>query len=499
VDVDQGVKRLGGRALAGLGATLMAVGGVVVLGGIRGNGTSWVIIGTIMGGCGVFLQSFGRRMAVKSAKELQEEDPRPPILLLRSFEDDGNWGFDVKPSHSPLVPYSSLEQVTFEQVIKEEFAKVGPLVAIGRPGESLPPLGAARTWVNHDEWQPRVTEYLRSCGLVVMMVGKIKGEDGLAWELKHVLDMVTPEKIILVVPPIVESEVCSRWAAFHERAGGRLPPYEGGEMAVGFQRDWRCIVIRDRARRPAEYREALKYLLRPESRWMPLCVFCSKPIDGPTNGRVCSRCFSPVHFNCMQPGAPDGTANCKECGNVAGRKIHDLPIEEEAPGGGHLFESTSEVAKTPDLERVRVLAKMQQDRVQLWRTRALWLLGIAALFFFAAAAFVLSRPSGHSWNPLEVTGERLLEDFDRYSDNDQLTMLLYYSDKTLRVRMRPDTVTQEGDRLILRQHFENLGELTAKVPAKDADRVSPMVAVTLVGTIHSGGRGKVELGDCSVE
>src|SRR6266446_4260896 len=110
------------------------------------------------------------------------------------------------------------DHVSFEELLAEAFSVAGPVIAIGRPGEVLPPLGAHRTWVRHDAWQERVTEYLRECGLVVMVMGLIRGEEGLAWELRQVLDRVPPEKIIFVMPPVIEDEAQQRWQSFVARS-----------------------------------------------------------------------------------------------------------------------------------------------------------------------------------------------------------------------------------------------------------------------------------------
>ena len=61
----------------------------------------------------------------------------------------------------------------------------GPVIAIGRPGETRTAAGAARTWVDHGKWQERVEELLHDSQFVVMIVGEIKGKDGLSCRLAH--------------------------------------------------------------------------------------------------------------------------------------------------------------------------------------------------------------------------------------------------------------------------------------------------------------------------
>ena len=45
---------------------------------------------------------------------------------------------------------------TPEQELADILEHVGPVVAVGKPGEPLPELGAARLYVSHDEWQGKV-------------------------------------------------------------------------------------------------------------------------------------------------------------------------------------------------------------------------------------------------------------------------------------------------------------------------------------------------------
>jgi hypothetical protein len=50
-------------------------------------------------------------------------------------------------------------------------SKIGPFVAIGRPGERLPQLGAIRLYVADPEWQEMVTRLMSEAALVVLRAG----------------------------------------------------------------------------------------------------------------------------------------------------------------------------------------------------------------------------------------------------------------------------------------------------------------------------------------
>ena len=66
----------------------------------------------------------------------------------------------------------------------EILAHVGPVVAIGKPGEPLPELGAARLYVADDQWQAKVIELMGKAALVVIRLG---ASPGLLWEIEQSL------------------------------------------------------------------------------------------------------------------------------------------------------------------------------------------------------------------------------------------------------------------------------------------------------------------------
>lgn len=181
----------------------------------------------------------GRRLVAQHAADLLGSDTRPPLLLLRSFADD-----ELELERPPSTMFSNTV-ITFEEVLADVCTWYGPVIAIGRPGETLPPLGAARLWVDHHHWQQKVTELLRGCEAVVMIMGAIKGKDGLAWEIETVCKLGLQEKLILVVPPLKNEDlVKSRWQSYRRLTPGRMPTDQGGEMVVMFDRLGVCSVER---------------------------------------------------------------------------------------------------------------------------------------------------------------------------------------------------------------------------------------------------------------
>jgi hypothetical protein len=62
-----------------------------------------------------------------------------------------------------------------EQAIVKVLRKYGPVIAIGRPCEALPPLGAARFYVSDELWKSKVEDTARVARLVVWATGLSEG------------------------------------------------------------------------------------------------------------------------------------------------------------------------------------------------------------------------------------------------------------------------------------------------------------------------------------
>lgn len=115
-------------------------------------------------------------------------DPRRPVLYLRSFLVDDL----LARTGETAMDYFRTE----EERLARAFARIGPLVAIGRPGEPLPPAGASRVYVG-DDWRETVRELLDRSQLV--LIGAGRGE-GLRWELDQVRATVDPRRVVVLLP-----------------------------------------------------------------------------------------------------------------------------------------------------------------------------------------------------------------------------------------------------------------------------------------------------------
>lgn len=166
----------------------------------------------------------GRRFRARTTQELLLADSRPPVVYLRSFASDNSrtvsaptirfarfegdetppWLDDFTYKYakyyawaSPRILANAFDSTTEEEQVAKAVRPYGPLVAIGRPNELLPTLGAARMYVGDQGWRERVTEILKGAALVMMQMGNT---EGLAWEVSACIEHVEPRRLVLVVP-----------------------------------------------------------------------------------------------------------------------------------------------------------------------------------------------------------------------------------------------------------------------------------------------------------
>jgi hypothetical protein len=157
----------------------------------------------------------------RNAVTVLKEDGRPPVVYLRSFEDDVEESLIPRSGLSVLfglvLPSDVRRLPLWQRVIFElhplrllrslsgrvtpttelqlagYFREFGPFVAIGKPGEKLATVGADRMYVTNEVWQQTVIDLLNRSKYVVLQAA---GTKGFLWEVRTVLDSVEPEKIL---------------------------------------------------------------------------------------------------------------------------------------------------------------------------------------------------------------------------------------------------------------------------------------------------------------
>ena len=182
---------------------------------------------------------FVMRRLKLSASQLRERDRRAPVLLLRQFGDDF--------LEASKMTFGAA--ATFEHFVAAELNRIGPVVAIGRPGERLQPLGASRDYLEGPDWQKAVGTAIADAALVVFVLGE---SESVLWEFRTTIETRGKARALVIVPPLPDrSELSRRWTRFVEASGdllgARFPSELPGRtaLAIIFVGDDAVIVVND--------------------------------------------------------------------------------------------------------------------------------------------------------------------------------------------------------------------------------------------------------------
>ena len=164
-----------------------------------------------------------RRTEILNATQAILRARTRPILYLRSFNID-----EEMARHRSIIElmFSGLffyKIPTLEERLVQVLSIIGPVIAIGRPREKLPALGAARFYVAEDHWKGKVAEIAKESEFVVWVSGMT---EGLQWELRHLINAVPPEKLIVWAHPHILRLKCREreraWRAFVDGLGANF-------------------------------------------------------------------------------------------------------------------------------------------------------------------------------------------------------------------------------------------------------------------------------------
>ncbi|MDQ8704718.1 transferase [Streptomyces sp. LHD-70] len=143
----------------------------------------------VLGAAGLGLRHT-RPRAARGAAQALLQDGRRPVLYLRSFDDDTTTA-QADDSWFGVNIHSREEQLA------GALGTVGPVIAVGRPGEPLPKLGAARFYLPQDDWQPTVLRLMTLSRLIVLRLGS---GDSLWWEIGQARATQPAHKLVLLAP-----------------------------------------------------------------------------------------------------------------------------------------------------------------------------------------------------------------------------------------------------------------------------------------------------------
>lgn len=127
------------------------------------------------------------------------------VLYLRSFTEDAmrselkENAYNGGSTHDVLgeLLFAVLSSRDEEEYLADALRPVGPLVAVGSPGEYLPFAGALRMYLPRTSWHEPVADLMRRARLVTVTLGTSAGT---MWELSEAMLVVPPQRLILLVP-----------------------------------------------------------------------------------------------------------------------------------------------------------------------------------------------------------------------------------------------------------------------------------------------------------
>jgi hypothetical protein len=174
----------------------------------HGVGHFWpIVVGTVFGWFIIWLLRRAARHAQPSAASVLASDPRPPVLLLRSFVDDS-----LLVDQRIKVLIDQQATIRFEEAMSAYFSAYGPFVAVGEPGQTLPQVGAARAYLTKEEWQSAVKKWIGQASFIVLVAG---ATEWVRWELKQILAQSRVGELLLLLPPLQMgvgvAELKQRW------------------------------------------------------------------------------------------------------------------------------------------------------------------------------------------------------------------------------------------------------------------------------------------------
>jgi len=139
------------------------------------------------------LAYLGKQYQARARSKALEADARAHILYLRPFAADESLRAVFRRTLGQGVwPRFG----SFEEQLSQVLAPVGPLVAIGVPGEALPTPGAVRRYASDTEWKSVVESWLASPRLIILRPGF---SEGLWWELRQAVDRSDPGKLLILI------------------------------------------------------------------------------------------------------------------------------------------------------------------------------------------------------------------------------------------------------------------------------------------------------------
>ncbi|MGB7848864.1 MAG: hypothetical protein WBL63_24845 [Candidatus Acidiferrum sp.] len=169
---------------------------------------------------GAFLLYRGKQYAALAKVQEARPDERAPIIYLRPFAKDESMAGQV---FTAFFNYKILSGfATNEEQLAQAVAPIGPLVAIGQPGERLPKPGAIRAYATEAEWKDVVTHWLSIARLVILRPGTT---EGVRWEVEQAFTVVRPDRVLLLLMSVNAADYQSISRSVKDGFSIALPPF----------------------------------------------------------------------------------------------------------------------------------------------------------------------------------------------------------------------------------------------------------------------------------
>jgi hypothetical protein len=147
------------------------------------------VIGLILVFAGSKWVVLGAKLCKTPIANLEMLQSRAYVLFLRSFVDEQYY----TTAHDREIMFA-LHQDSIEEVVGAADKDIGQLVALGRPGDDLHPLGAERAYIATSNWRSDISELMASVRLVIVRLptGSTSTTEGLLWEIRVAKEILRP-------------------------------------------------------------------------------------------------------------------------------------------------------------------------------------------------------------------------------------------------------------------------------------------------------------------
>jgi hypothetical protein len=152
---------------------------------------------------GIYIYRWGQKLMQPTLAEALKEDDRAPIAFFRAFR-----GEKKSAAHQALLVVTSLLHGSpfhdslvrnLEEHLDPIARYIGPLVAIGRPNDTIAQLGATRIYCSNEQWKNIVLNLLQTSRIAIFIIKDFAPTNATFWELTQARLYLKEESIFVIV------------------------------------------------------------------------------------------------------------------------------------------------------------------------------------------------------------------------------------------------------------------------------------------------------------